>query len=127
GAGARRISFPFNSARWPDGRLEMDLPVNALFLDDDIELIGLLVDRAVQSAEREAFLSERESMIDELQAASAAKSDFLAAMSHELRTPLNAIIGFSELLAEGDGQENDSTTVQSYAGHIHASGLHLLE
>ena len=127
GAGARRISFPFNSARWPDGRLEMDLPVNALFLDDDIELIGLLVDRAVQSAEREAFLSERESMIDELQAASAAKSDFLAAMSHELRTPLNAIIGFSELLAEGDGQENDSTTVQSYAEHIHGSGLHLLE
>jgi signal transduction histidine kinase/DNA-binding response OmpR family regulator len=128
GPGARRVSFPFNSARWPQGRLEMDLPANALFLDDDVELIGLLVDRAVQSAEREAFLSERESMIDDLQAASAAKSDFLAAMSHELRTPLNAIIGFSELLTEGDGLEPaDSSTVQSYAEHIHGSGLHLLE
>src|SRR5207244_11919302 len=89
--------------------------------------VGLLVDRAVQSAEREAFLTEREQMIDELQAASTAKSDFLAAMSHELRTPLNAIIGFSELLADGDGTEAGASVIQSYAEHIHASGLHLLE
>ena len=127
GTHSRRVSFPFNSPRWPEGRLEMDLPANVLFLDDDVELIGLLVDRAVQSAEREAFLSEREGMINELQAASAAKSDFLAAMSHELRTPLNAIIGFSELLTEEDGADEASATVKSYAEHIHGSGLHLLE
>ena len=127
GADARRVSFPFNSARWPEGRLEIDLPANFLFADDDVELIGLLVDRAARSAEREAFLSERELLIDDLQAASAAKSDFLAAMSHELRTPLNAIIGFSELLVEGDGDDADPATVKSYAEHIHGSGLHLLE
>jgi PAS domain S-box-containing protein len=37
------------------------------------------------------------------EAASAAKSDFLANMTHELRTPLTAIIGFSEVLRRSPG------------------------
>ncbi len=34
------------------------------------------------------------------EAASEAKSDFLAAMSHEIRTPLNSIIGFTDLIID---------------------------
>lgn len=34
------------------------------------------------------------------QAASQAKTDFLATMSHEIRTPLNSVLGFTRLLAE---------------------------
>jgi signal transduction histidine kinase/DNA-binding response OmpR family regulator len=123
----RLVSMPFRSTRWPAGRLEVDLGTQSLFRDDDLELIGLLVDRATGAAEREAFIVERELLIADLQAASAAKSDFLAAMSHELRTPLNAIIGFSELLTDGGDEAGDAATVRTYAEHIHGSGLHLLE
>jgi len=42
------------------------------------------------------------------QAASQAKTDFLATMSHEIRTPLNSVLGFTRLLAERDDLAPDA-------------------
>jgi PAS domain S-box-containing protein len=58
-------------------------------------------------------------------AASRAKSDFLASMSHELRTPLNAVIGFSEVLQDRYfGELNEKQA--DYVNDILESGKHLL-
>jgi two-component system, sensor histidine kinase and response regulator len=60
------------------------------------------------------------------EAATRAKSDFLASMSHELRTPLNAIILYSELLQEeaaDHGQQGSISDLQK----IQSAGKHLLE
>ncbi len=51
------------------------------------------------------------------------KGDFLATMSHELRTPLNSILGFSEVLASGDGLSEKQVR---WVGNIRSSGEQLL-
>lgn len=57
-----------------------------------------------------------------LEAASQAKSDFLARMSHELRTPLNAILGFGQLLEMDDLEPSERESV----AQIMRAGRHLL-
>lgn len=60
------------------------------------------------------------------EAASRAKSEFLATMSHELRTPLTAIIGFSEILHDESFGPLGTPQYRDYAGDILESGTHLL-
>ena len=59
------------------------------------------------------------------EAASAAKSQFLAVMSHELRTPLNSIVGFSEILSSRTEQTLETEVRLDYAKTILNSSRHL--
>ena len=60
------------------------------------------------------------------EAASKAKSDFLAVMSHELRTPLNAIMGFSEVMKHRMFGPIGSEKYAGYVNDIHHTAEHLL-
>jgi signal transduction histidine kinase/HAMP domain-containing protein len=61
------------------------------------------------------------------EAASAAKTRFLANISHELRTPLNAIIGFSDIICRQMFGEINNRRYVDYATDIQRSGRHLLD
>jgi two-component system, cell cycle sensor histidine kinase PleC len=85
-------------------------------------------------AEKDALIAEIEgekAISDEArrraEAASAAKSRFLATMSHELRTPLNAILGFSEVMKGELLGPIHNGSYKEYAANIHDSGRHLLQ
>jgi PAS domain S-box-containing protein len=55
------------------------------------------------------------------EAASQARTDFLANVSHELRTPLNAIVGFSQIMAEelaAPTQKSPEAIITEYPEYI---------
>ncbi|WP_437730149.1 PAS domain S-box protein [Sorangium sp. So ce1335] len=60
------------------------------------------------------------------EAASTAKSEFLASMSHELRTPLNAILGFAQLL-QRDRKTPLTDRQRERIEHVLKGGEHLLK
>jgi PAS domain S-box-containing protein len=60
------------------------------------------------------------------EAASAAKTDFLAQVSHEIRTPLHAILGFAEVMMEERFGPVGNERYKDYLKDIHTSGVHVM-
>jgi len=100
--------------------------VDAEWEDEQMKLVALrdVTDRKRSEERAHQLAREREARV-EAEAASQAKSEFLAIMSHELRTPLNAVLGYAELLELGiSGPLTEGQREQ--LARIGMSGRHLL-
>nr|WHW29356.1 hypothetical protein [uncultured bacterium] len=84
--------------------------------------IGLLVGLVVIPAYCSTLITKISLAKEEAEAASKAKSLFLASISHELRTPLNAIIGYGTHLLEMKMPEKEHQMIATSV----SAGRHLL-
>ncbi len=95
-----------------------------MFSEDDLELAMELSRRTSVAIDNAVIYRRSIALRLEAEAASNAKSDFLAKMSHEIRTPINAMMGYAELLEMGiSGPVTDAQAKQ--LARIRASGEHL--
>jgi signal transduction histidine kinase len=108
------VNVPIKTDDFTFGVLEIDSDAPRRFSDDDrnfllgfANLLAAAVERkrhdtdlAAASAEREQLLSELQRARDAAEAASASKSQLLAAAAHDLRQPLQSLILSLDLLAQ---------------------------
>jgi signal transduction histidine kinase len=89
--------------------------------DTQGQAMGFLV-LITDLTQRKALEEQLRERTHQTEAATAAKSAFLAHMSHEIRAPLNAVIGLSHLLQQRSLPEDAAR----FVGHIHGAGEQLL-
>ncbi len=119
-----RIVRPGGEIRWvlDKGRTYVDGGGRPLYLT------GACVDITAHKEielERERLLASAQEARARAEAASLAKSDFLAQMSHELRTPINAVLGYADLLDVGIPTPLGPIQAE-YVRRIKRSSQHLL-
>jgi signal transduction histidine kinase len=93
---------------------------------DDCRLLTALA-REIDHTVRQRLLAYRQArLISELRELDERKDAFVATVTHELRTPLTSILGYTEMLADGDGGDL-SPLQQRGVGAILRNALRLQE
>ncbi len=107
--------------RRPDGQLVWVILTVQVYRDASgkiLQEVGTIVDISAQKRQSDELRAAKEAA----EAASIAKSQFLAMMSHEIRTPMNGIIGMTSLLLDTSLSKDQ----REYAETVRFSGDALL-
>ena len=91
----------------------------------EIDLLSNLAAHGAVAIENASLYAAEATARAAAEAATGAKSRFLASMSHELRTPLNSVIGFANVLLKNKA-ENLRAQDLVYLRRILDNGTHLL-
>jgi signal transduction histidine kinase/CheY-like chemotaxis protein/HPt (histidine-containing phosphotransfer) domain-containing protein len=87
-----------------------------------VPVAAILDQREKLTAQREKLMAQLQETTIKAEAASQAKSEFMAVMSHEIRTPMTGVLGMADLLLNEELSEKS----REYVRGIHRSGRHLL-
>ncbi|HIJ86189.1 MAG TPA: response regulator [Desulfuromonadales bacterium] len=104
-----------------DGTLFWEHAVISAMLDENGAITHYLAVKE-DVTEKKKILEELTAARDTAEAATLAKSQFLATMSHEIRTPMNGVIGMTGLLLETELTDEQ----RGYAEIVSRSGENLL-
>ncbi|MDD4964601.1 MAG: PAS domain-containing sensor histidine kinase [Gallionella sp.] len=108
-------------ARRKDGQeIPIELSISAVQVNDRWHAMGIIRD----ISEHKRVEAELNAAKEQAEAASKAKSEFLARVGHELLTPLNAVIGFAQVMEMSPDDETMGAHRESLS-MITRSGWHL--